>query len=454
MRSRTIGRWSTTEILGKGGNATVFRAVDSTGNEVALKVLDTKKVGSARYRRFRDEISVAEKVRDIDGILPVLDFELPSSPTGSNPAWLAMPVAQSLRGHLGEGPGLERVVGTLAPIAIALAELVSRSVFHRDIKPENLYWHEGSPAVGDFGLVTFPGKEPVTSPEKKLGPIHYIAPEMVSNPTEASPGPADVWSLAKTIWVLASDQRYPLPGPHRADEEAFSITAYANHSKAYLLDALLARCTQIEPTERPSMSEVAEELVAWLEPSKVPREAGDVQDLGRQVGLMEKARAARSAERNWAHQMLAQLSERIVEALSPIAQKLRSAGFEVSNGVASDWFWSLVDAPPTGWGPPKVSAAYFFSVSSGFPAISFYPCMAVEIYENGSCRFGAAYLVQHIQPPRREVMALLRDDLPRGAPIRHEETIKAFQDHLNANLRECLARFVAVLEDQPEVETS
>jgi hypothetical protein len=43
--------------------------------------------------------------------------------------------------------------------------------------------------------------------------------------------PADVWSLAKTLWVLACDQRWPPPGPHRRDEPATRLDAYVQHAR-------------------------------------------------------------------------------------------------------------------------------------------------------------------------------------------------------------------------------
>ena len=71
--------------------------------------------------------------------------------------------------------------------------------------------------LGDFGLATFPDKPALTQEGRKLGPLHYLAPEMLNEPTTALGGPADVYSLGKTLWVAATGQRYPLPGEHRLE---------------------------------------------------------------------------------------------------------------------------------------------------------------------------------------------------------------------------------------------
>jgi serine/threonine protein kinase len=96
-------------------------------------------------------------------------------------------------------------------------------VHHRDIKPDNLYELEGTYLVGDFGLVTYPEKSPVTRHGRKLGPIDFMAPEMWGSADTADAEKADVWSLAKTMWVFLIGDPLPLPGPHRIDDEAYSL---------------------------------------------------------------------------------------------------------------------------------------------------------------------------------------------------------------------------------------
>lgn len=60
--------------------------------------------------------------------------------------------------------------------------------------------------IGDFGLMTYPEKNPRTEHGRKLGPTDYMAPEMRQDADRADPGPADVWALGKTLWVLLTGQ--------------------------------------------------------------------------------------------------------------------------------------------------------------------------------------------------------------------------------------------------------
>jgi len=45
-----------------------------------------------------------------------------------------------------------------------------------------------------------------------------MAPEMRRDADRADPGPADVWALAKTLWVLLTNEAPPQPGTHQAAE--------------------------------------------------------------------------------------------------------------------------------------------------------------------------------------------------------------------------------------------
>jgi serine/threonine protein kinase len=165
---------------------------------------------------------------------------------------------------------LVSIVEAFAQLAQTLAFLAQYGVSHRDIKPENLFWLDDCPVIGDFGMVDFPGKESVTVPNKKLGPLHYIAPEMLISPTIADGKSADVYSLAKCLWVIATGQQYPIPGEQRDSVYQTRLSTYISHPKARLLDKLISQYTRYNPTERPSMKEVEETLNLWLQEKEQP----------------------------------------------------------------------------------------------------------------------------------------------------------------------------------------
>ena len=80
-----------------------------------------------------------------------------------------------------------------------------------------------------------------------MGPIYYIAPEMLNSAATSSGMPADVFSLAKTLWVLATGQTFPLPGQYTSTQDVFRIGSYVLEEGTSSLDALIAACTSVEP---------------------------------------------------------------------------------------------------------------------------------------------------------------------------------------------------------------
>jgi serine/threonine protein kinase len=270
--------WRLTQPLGSGGNAEVWKAVGSDGREAALKILHSKNPDGEPFRRFRAEVNILRGLGDREGLLPIIEANLDADGQKSLP-WLAMPVATPLRESLGESPSVETVAGAVTNIATSLAGLHAEGVSHRDIKPDNLYLYKGRWSVGDFGLASYPEKEALTEEGRKLGPQYYLAPEMLLNPATADGPPADVYSIAKTLWVLATGQNYPPPGQYRVEIPALTLSAYVTHPRVQLLDRLLERATAYTPGERPTMREMADELSAWLSPPAGGASMEDMTDL-------------------------------------------------------------------------------------------------------------------------------------------------------------------------------
>jgi serine/threonine protein kinase len=276
--ARTFGRWQLHEQLGQpGGNADVYRATSSGGQEVALKLIRAKKAQAEPYRRFVREIETLRGLTDTTGILPVVESYLPVRPSKGDQPWLAMPIAEPLDGAL-VGEPLEVIVEAVATVASTLARLHGEGIAHRDVKPANLYRLNDQWLVGDFGLVKTPEPSDLTLPDGRLGPAHFTAYEIIANPAAADPKPADVYSLAKTLWVLARNERFPPDGHQPAGMRRFEVGDIRPHPNAHLLDALIDRATLIHFENRPTMAELADELRRWL--SLTPGEAViDISDI-------------------------------------------------------------------------------------------------------------------------------------------------------------------------------
>ena len=258
-----VGPWTLVRPLGAGGNATVWVATRGEAEpELALKILNTARADREPYKRFVREISFLRGLPDATGILPLIDAGLPDEASGRDRPWLAMPIATGIADALA-GVALEGVVAAVLEMATTLARLAVRGVAHRDLKPANLYSHNGASLVGDFGLVRVPDLDELTRNQRPLGPAHFIPYEMILNPADADPHAADVYSLGKTLWVLAAEQRFPPDGHQPAVSRGFSIADFRSHPNAQSLDQLVDRMTRLQPKDRPSMSQVVRDLGAW-----------------------------------------------------------------------------------------------------------------------------------------------------------------------------------------------
>jgi serine/threonine protein kinase len=291
-QGKMCGNWRILGKIGGGGNGEVYRCQNLDGMQAAIKILRRSRDRRGdRIPRFRNEIRFLRERRNYPGVLPMLDYALPDNPV--EPSWYVMPIATPLVNALGEAPPLPTVVDAIGQIALTLARLAADGVEgHRDIKPDNLFQLNDQRVIGDFGLVKYPGQETGTKQGRPLGPADFMAPEMRHDADTAKAQPADVYSLAKTLWCVATGQRYPPPGQLRSDRPELCLSAHVDDPRAVQLDPYIERCTSHEPAARPTMQELEDELMAWSAPSSVPVQA-DLSAYVEEVGRLRESNQVR-----------------------------------------------------------------------------------------------------------------------------------------------------------------
>lgn len=367
VEPRRFGRFTVVSQIATTAHSRVWEATGPDGEHVAVKELKAHPIDAEPYRRFRDEVAF-HTAGPHPGVLPVLDAHVPTTASGEDPAWLAMPIAETVRMALGTAPTLDEVVDAVRVYAATLVRLAETGVHHRDLKPDNLFRHEEQWVVGDFGLVTWPGKQALTEPGQRLGPAHLVAPEMVEDPASADPGPADVWSLGKVLWVLASGQNYPPPGQLRIGDRATLLRNYTSHPRAGGLEGILEQATRLAPSERPRMRTFAAELETWLTPAEPRRDPASVEDLVERVRAISAPSVAAEEQQAALRREAGVISDRLRAAhrvLLPITQRLGRVitdnqalslhglgGKTGRSDVAVMWAESLALSPPS---PHQVS---------------------------------------------------------------------------------------------------
>lgn len=123
--------------------------------------------------------------------------------------------------------------------------------------------------------------------------------------------------MAKTLWVLATEQGYPPEGHQAADVTGFNIADWRPDARAGALDRLVDRCTRLPPDQRPSMADVASELEAWLAMSSEPQplDLGDMHQQLRSALAAERAAYDRNAELKAAWLEAIRLHSRLMKPL-------------------------------------------------------------------------------------------------------------------------------------------
>lgn len=260
------------EIIGRGGNAKVFRVRQrSTGKKFALKELQynkkntkkrtDKKTEEKKYR-FKDEITIMEQnYKHINGIIPILD-------SSKKDFWYTMPIAVPALEHIKNSKqSIEDILKGIIQLSDTLSKLHSIGLSHRDIKPANIYYYNNRFYLGDFGLVDFPDNpNDFTRSDKGLGAIFTIAPEMKRDPKNADGKKADVFSLAKTTWMVLSEDERGFDGVYNFEDSSHSLRYINKFKGVHLveLEELLISATSNSPDLRPDINSFKQQLQYYL----------------------------------------------------------------------------------------------------------------------------------------------------------------------------------------------
>jgi serine/threonine-protein kinase len=178
---RALGdRYTVLTAVGRGGNASIFAARDSSGAEVAIKVLHPELAVSVAADRFLREIRYASQLNH-PHIARMMD-----SGEADYLLWYVMPYlpGETLRQTLRREMRLPiaRAVAIAAEVLDALEHAHAHGIAHRDIKPDNILLSpppQGAVLV-DLGIaraIASSGDDRVTRSGFVVGTEEYMSPE-------------------------------------------------------------------------------------------------------------------------------------------------------------------------------------------------------------------------------------------------------------------------------------
>jgi len=259
--------------IGKGGNGIVYEVLGSKGNFFAKKVLKNIK-SKKNYERFKSEIEVLNNLKKKKGIIEIVDYHFPDKISKNDLPFYIMPIGIPFKKYI-KTATRDKIFELIFELCDALEYLHSQDVTHRDIKPDNILIINDSPVFSDFGLANFPKKKKVSAPNESIGPKWTIAPEMKRISSVAEFKRADIYSFAKTVWMILTQQWLSFDGQYIPNSN-ISIDKFVemkinkgpliegwHYFSVVLLNRLLAQSTDNDPQKRPTASEFNQQFRYW-----------------------------------------------------------------------------------------------------------------------------------------------------------------------------------------------
>ena len=264
-RSTIDGHWKLVRRLGAGGNGEVWQCRDiNDGKEYAIKFL--KNAYYEPYTRFYDEVAFMETFGNIPGVMPIIAKYLPPVDNRfadkTKPFFYVMPLAESTGKEI-YLLSVEKKIEIIRALLEMLVSLHERGVAHRDIKPANILLYNGHYVLSDFGLVFFCGKSSKTPQGKALGAKWTRSPQMERNAVTADKFKADVYSMAKTVWMIFTGDFTSFEGQYDPIAPLLSLRGYVLDKYLTPLENLLARCTDHVEELRPTAKELLDGFKDW-----------------------------------------------------------------------------------------------------------------------------------------------------------------------------------------------
>jgi serine/threonine-protein kinase len=262
---RVAGRYQLEALIGEGGSASVYRALDIELNEpVAIKLFSPATASDLEtmVARFKLELSLS-RILSHPNIIRLFDL-------GAQGEWryLTMELLEgrdlaTIINDSGKPVSIEQGLRYLEQACAGLHFAHERGVVHRDIKPHNLFVTKGGEVkVMDFGIARKMNTPGVTVVGTIAGTPEYMSPEQINGFSDVNFS-TDLYALGVTAFQM------------------FTGTLPFDHPE--LTRLLIAQATEAPPrprTRNPEIPETLEHVMLKLLEKKPADRPANAAELG------------------------------------------------------------------------------------------------------------------------------------------------------------------------------
>jgi serine/threonine protein kinase len=205
MYPEIIGRYKVISELGRGGMASVYKALDPSFNrEVAIKLLPETHLHNPQFRaRFEREARTIAALEH-PAIVPVYDF---GETNGQPFIVMRLMPGGSLTDRLANGAlPVEEAIRIIARIAPALDSAHKKGIIHRDLKPDNILFDQYDNAyISDFGIARLQEATTTLTGGAAIGTPAYMSPEQVQG-DKSIDHRSDIYSMGIILYQMLTGE--------------------------------------------------------------------------------------------------------------------------------------------------------------------------------------------------------------------------------------------------------
>ncbi|MEM7754043.1 MAG: serine/threonine-protein kinase [Planctomycetota bacterium] len=277
------GRYRIVGFLGRGGMGEVYRADDlELAQSVAIKLLPSRIAADPNLtERVRAEVRLARGISH-KNVCRIHDIaRLPADQGGDlfiSMEYIDGEDLQTLLQRIGKLPQ-DKAIDVARQLCAALAAAHDQGVIHRDLKPANVMLDgRGNARLTDFGIAAV--DDELDTAAAYAGTPAYMAPEQFAG--ESVSKQSDIYALGLVIFELLTgkpawkaESYAELKTLRQAGTTPTNITSISSAGIDPALAALVERCTETDPADRPTSAMAVAAALPGADPIAAAIAAGE-----------------------------------------------------------------------------------------------------------------------------------------------------------------------------------